>query len=394
MQRSKSIGLEETPSALRSIRVRRCRPFSDFEVCQTSRIDHLHKPRHREASDNIGLGITGLPSPPASDGGESSSPKCSFLTLDPGNAINSPPISESGSHSPPTSIVYDGREDDVFSLSPFSHISGPHKTLLDTLEKRSSDLIPFPIQPAIFQSSNSSGADSDLKGAGLKWGRFSPGTPRRISPSTPDRYIADRGVSQSPSRTFRLSKAPHKLSVAEKVLRQNSATANPFTSTGQTRIREGTLRAVSLTQRRTTSITGVLDVPRYFPTASNRVASIGAVWNVGGKTAANSSGPVQSVSNGRGGMIGSGTNAPIYTSNFFESGLSKFEQDCLEGRLAVALDIDQTNRVLNTCRSTEHGSTPVSNPKGTQRKYHSLESQPKWINGEWVVENLATRKCR
>lgn len=388
-----SVSSEETPTCPRSSRPRRLRPFSDAEIRLTNESDYLIKPRNSEASDLTGFFLTGLLSPPISECGESSSPTHSLYTFDSGKKYNSPPVSESENPLLLTSSTYGGREDVIFSSSSISHIKKHREALPDSPEKIPLDLFPFPIRPAVYPCSNFDRADSGSKG--IKPSRQCPssGTRRLFASSPPDRYIADRGASQSPSRTFHLSKAPHKLSVAEKILRHNANNSNPFTPTGQTRTgAERTLRSVNPTRQRTASITSVLDVPRYLTTTHNRVASIGAVWNVGGNAAANYTGPVQGISDGRGGMIGSGTNAPIYTSNFFEEGPTQIDQDCLEGRLAVALDIDQTNRILNISQSPERGRRVILNPAGMKRKYPGSESRPKWVDGEWILDDPSTRK--
>ena len=83
-----------------------------------------------------------------------------------------------------------------------------------------------------------------------------------------------------------------------------------------------------------------------------RQVSVGAVWNVGGPSAASDT--VVGVSNGRGGLLGSGTNAPLYTSMFLSRSDPEAELEAYEQRLALALDVDQTDRVL------EHSPAPCS----------------------------------
>ena len=388
MPRFGSVSSEETPTPPKLTRHRRCRPFSNADFRLTDQSDYSYKPRKREASDLTDLFLRGLPSPPISECSETSSPEHSFHTNDSGNALDSSPVSESEKCSLLTSSAYGGREAVIFYSSSISQINKHHEAILDPLGREAPDLFPFPIQPAVYSCSHSNRADSDLKG--VKPSRQYPGsgTRRLFASSTPDRYIADRGASQSPSRTFRLSKPPHKLSVAEKLLRQNSNNPNPFTSPGQTRIREErTPRSVSLNRQRAATFTSVLDVPRYPPTIHDRTVSIGAIWNVGGNIAANCPGPVQGIPDGRGGMIGSGTNAPIYTSNFFEDGPTQIDRDCLEDRLAVALDIDQTNRVLNISQSPERERGFISNPAETKRKHPYSQLPPQWINGEWILDS-------
>jgi hypothetical protein len=87
---------------------------------------------------------------------------------------------------------------------------------------------------------------------------------------------------------------------------------------------------------------------------SSRQISNGAVWNVGGPSAVSDT--VVGVSTGRGGMLGTGTNAPLYTSSFLERADPEAELDAYERRLALAFDIDQSERIL------QHSPSPSTTP--------------------------------
>jgi hypothetical protein len=52
------------------------------------------------------------------------------------------------------------------------------------------------------------------------------------------------------------------------------------------------------------------------------------------------------ISNGRGGILGSGTNAPLYKSMFLSRADPEAELEAYECRLALAFDVDQGDRVL------------------------------------------------
>ena len=90
------------------------------------------------------------------------------------------------------------------------------------------------------------------------------------------------------------------------------------------------------------------------------------------------------VSNGRGGLIGSGTNAPLYSSLFSSATLNPAEDiEKHEGRLAKALDFDRTQRVFNFVDLT------ISPPKAihAKRKYAEVEdSKTVWNGSEWVIK--------
>ncbi|KAL8961895.1 MAG: hypothetical protein Q9193_001622 [Seirophora villosa] len=180
---------------------------------------------------------------------------------------------------------------------------------------------------------------------------YGPPTPQSASTSSPDRYISVRHNSQDPSRSFRLGKPPHLLSDAEKLLRNDSATPDPFVSGS----------------------------PRRPPHLNLEV--VGAVWNIGGGVS-HPHGPVQGVSDGRGGLIGSGTNAPLYTAKFLEKGGSEEDRETFEDRLAAALDIDRTRRTLNFTRPQAR----QRRASGTKRKREDFPSRTQWKYGGWTRE--------
>ena len=104
--------------------------------------------------------------------------------------------------------------------------------------------------------------------------------------------------------------------------------------------------------------------------------SIGTVWTIGGLA------PVSSaVPNGRGGLITSGTNAPLYTSPF-STARPKAKEDAEnhENRIAKALELDRVGRVFEF-RSL--GSTPSPRPLTVRKS----EVQPRtvWAGTEWTT---------
>lgn len=103
-------------------------------------------------------------------------------------------------------------------------------------------------------------------------------------------------------------------------------------------------------------------------------------------------GPVQAISDGRGRTLGSGTNAPMYTTNFLVGNSNELDNELLEARIAVALEIDQTNRLLNISRSPDRGRSASCNLAGIKRKVPDKELRTRWINGEWVQEYPPSRK--
>lgn len=216
-------------------------------------------------------------------------------------------------------------------------------------------------------------------------------------PASSDRYIASRYSPQSRSSTFHTSRSPQKLSGTERLLRQNSASPDPFRS--PTLPREGT-RVISGSNNgqesrspsRSTSGPTVLGLPRSRLTSQNRQASAGAVWGVGGNTAASPTGPVQGIPNGRGGVVGSGTNAPMYTSRFLDGETPDQDLERLEGRLAVALDIDQTSRMLDIPSSPKQVGYASPGSVASKRRYPFIDGRTRWENGAWVQEGPPSRE--
>ena len=220
------------------------------------------------------------------------------------------------------------------------------------------------------------------------------------SPSTsPDRYISPRYAPQEPSKTFRLSKSPEELSSTEKLLRHPSATPDPFRPLAVTRIRETRINVsanadprVSQFRTRTIGTTNVQHPPQDPLAAQNRQASAGSVWNVGGGFQASPSGPVRGISNGQGGFISSGSNAPMFTSHFFDDDTSDLDNSQLESRLAVALEIDQTSRVLNIAKDPVQARSVSTGSIGIKRKYPYVEPRTRWVNNQWVQDSSRSRK--
>ena len=226
---------------------------------------------------------------------------------------------------------------------------------------------------------------------------FSAGVRYQTPPSVfSDRFISSRSSDQSPSKTFRLSKLPKELTSVERLRRDASSTPDPFTSPSLAHNREGKLilyptRGRNGGRGRSTRFGGSLGGPSDVLSVGNRVVSTGAVWNVGGIAATVPSNPIEGIPDGRGGLLSSGSNAPMYTSKFFEEDKSHQDRECLEGRLAVALNIDRTTRLLNIHQSPEC-SQPEHCPAGRKRSVPKQEPRTQWINGEWTREGSPSRK--
>ena len=98
------------------------------------------------------------------------------------------------------------------------------------------------------------------------------------------------------------------------------------------------------------------------------------MWGIG-KTVAHT-GPIVGVHDGRGVILGSGTNARMYSSNFFNQETAKESRERFEGRLAMALDIDRSGKVFDfSCRT----------------KLRRGQSEPakttQWKDGQWASQS-------
>lgn len=93
---------------------------------------------------------------------------------------------------------------------------------------------------------------------------------------------------------------------------------------------------------------------------------------------------VVGVSTGNGGMLGVGTNAPLYKSAFLNRADPEAELEAYERRLALALDVDQTERVL-------HHSPPPSSPLKAGCESSTSPAKTVWRDGGWVKDGSNSR---
>ncbi|KAI9038921.1 WD40 repeat domain-containing protein [Aspergillus affinis] len=171
-------------------------------------------------------------------------------------------------------------------------------------------------------------------------------------PVSPDRFIPDREFINSPSSPFRVGKAPQELSSEEKVLRHRLPGEDPFMPARRRNL---------ISKRRIVS--GRMNTTRYGPhlvndpaimptgrhhgsaTTSPRQVSNGAVWQVGGNSAAVGQQPIADFARSRV-VLASRSNAPIYSARFIPHLASSEDRKKFESRVALALDIDPTTRLL------------------------------------------------
>lgn len=114
---------------------------------------------------------------------------------------------------------------------------------------------------------------------------------------------------------------------------------------------------------------------------TRRAASTGTVWTVGGSIVTEG---VASVTNGRGGRVTSGSNAPHYAADFLKRD-SPSEDEVTHGRrLAVAMNLDTSARMIDHSSPSSSGSSPRSDESGSPRV---------WKDGIWEKEAVVSRMC-
>ena len=326
---------------------------------------------------------TGFSSPPSSDDDEAPSHSEGSSRGDSGRRDFSPltPPSEPWEISPSLNAK-------EASFPAFVDFEDPYVSIeADIRLSQSPETIPFPFQSESPARANAEGAANHTPEPSRNRRFFTTGSLFQTPPAFADRFISNRGSDQSPTKSFRLSKSPKELSSIERLRRDASSTPDPFTSPSLAHNREG--RLILFPSRNGHSsrprVGGALGGPSDVLGTRNRNASTGAIWNVGGNAATVPSSPIEGIPNGRGGFLSSGSNAPMYTSSFFEDDKSNQDHEFLEGRLAVALDIDRTTRLLNISQTLER-SRPEYSPAGRKRQVPKQDLRTKWINGEWAQE--------
>lgn len=339
--------------------------------------------------------VTGLLSPPDSDDDEAKIKKIPKRDAH----LHTPPVSPTTVVEEPSQFRKLGVEHD--HVSPFASI--PYRSRKSTKQisstggQLSDDSFPFPVQTSPVHGFEPSGIASRQETPKNKFRYLSTGS-SYSSPSTPpDRYISNRNSPQALSETFRSSKLPNVLSGPERLLRENSYTPDPFGPISPQRVRQRRQQLSFDRPRNRNEVrlsaansVSVVNVSTNSIQIQSRLASTGSVWNIGGGLATSPQGPIRSISDGRGGLIGSGTNAPLYTANFSERKVSVKNDGFHEGRLAVALDIDQNTRLLNMSHSPasrRSASTPTKSKFGIS----ITEPRTKWVGGGWVREGSPSR---
>ncbi|KAI9737214.1 MAG: hypothetical protein M1818_005746 [Claussenomyces sp. TS43310] len=204
----------------------------------------------------------------------------------------------------------------------------------------------------------------------------------RGSIRSPDRFLPPRDFSDAVVQKFHANKHPQQLSPAEKLLRHDEATPDAF---GPRRIATSQSPIRSVVRRRASGIASRPGGPSALtlqrdahPTVGQRQVSVGSIWAVGGVA------PLSvGVPNGRGRLISSGTNAPLYSSSFSDSTpKAEVEREKHEGRIAQALDLDRAQRIYDVADPKLSPSTICKR----KRRNVDLGVKTIWSGSEWVLE--------
>lgn len=208
-------------------------------------------------------------------------------------------------------------------------------------------------------------------------------SPSQTQTSTPDRFIACRRPPALTRESFELNSPSERRNKEQNTNRGTRTGADAFSRRLRRsgRLNEelrGLREAHSVVSGRANATRRNVNFRRSPLPLGARQISAGAVWNVGGPSAVSDT--VVAVSTGRGRMLGSGTNAPLYKSAFLNRADPDAELEAYERRLALALDIDQTDRIL------QHSSSPVSvsSPHGGP----ASQAKHVWRDGAWVKDGV------
>ena len=279
-----------------------------------------------------------------------------------------------------------------------------HPMKLPTPEHTPSPSLPFPVVAAstkiqkrgTYDSFHDSDDQSPIRGRQTRRRHGHPTPPSSPRRPTLDRFLPARRSPDSMSKSFRLSKPVQQLTRDELLLRTDSASPDPFAPRSPRRFIDPS--RVSMSGNLPMSPNGrARPTATFQPGADNGLAvrrvTPGTVWNIGGNAPAEPTRPVNAIPNGRGGLLGSGTNAPMFSSHFFESETPDESSERFEGRLAAALEIDQASRTLHISPSPNRGPRPSPHRGSTAPARLSATTRTRWEHGGWVNDRVQSRKC-
>lgn len=210
--------------------------------------------------------------------------------------------------------------------------------------------------------------DSPERGRRLTRGPPNGNAPQATfrSPISPDRFIPKREFGHHPSTSYRVNKHPYYLSPQERIIRRRVPGEDPFLPVSrQSPAFPGRRPTPTRLSQRPYHRPHLVADPTVFggaaPSESLRRVSAGAVWGVGGTSAVLGQ-PSVGVSNDTRSISGRGAASPAYVARFLPKISRHDDLNKHESRLALALDIDPTTRLLETCTTREDKSPSPASP--------------------------------
>lgn len=171
------------------------------------------------------------------------------------------------------------------------------------------------------------------------------------SPVSPDRFIPKRDFDESPSTPYRVNKHPQQLSPRERLLRCRLLGEDPFLPTPQIQRSPAQVPRPTRPRQRPVHRPGLVsDLTFMSPNRPNdflRQVSSGGIWGVGGTSAM--LGTSVPATNGGPTLLGRRPTAPNFVARFLPKNTKADEQKKHESRIALALDIDPANRLVDIC---------------------------------------------
>ena len=216
---------------------------------------------------------------------------------------------------------------------------------------------------------------------------------------------------------FRSSKPPYELSDLERLLRDDRATADPFFYRPRRLVPMASdYRVLSLSESSALRAGSMFPTPGFDAQNSNlnvvrgtmlgprterladqnfnlgiraeRQPSHGTVWTVGGVAPSGTA-----VNNGRGQLMRTGTNAPVFRTSF-PATKPKVDNESAkhEDRLASALGLDRIGRLIAVQKDTARGPSLGATYKRCDDSHHSIRAKSYWNGSELVHDgNLRSK---
>ncbi|KAI9758570.1 MAG: Rab geranylgeranyltransferase [Chaenotheca gracillima] len=221
---------------------------------------------------------------------------------------------------------------------------------------------------------------------------------RRLEQSRRDRFIPIRRFPDSWTKSFQINKSSQQDSTSGRDFIQGGLGSDPFRSEDRSRntrvLRPNSQRPVVQRPHSTRpDVTGRSGHRLGLESTPGDELEVGSVWRIGGTAALADSSPPAGIPNGRGGLLGSGTNAPMYISRFLESDYPDQDLEKHEQRLALAFGFEQASNVFEYSSSAE-GSQSFSSPERdaslihptSRKRLRNMPSPISFQNNEWVNE--------